>query len=168
MNVEKYSISYLISEFNQLFKQNVSIAYPNPYGQIQSEFAKKTDLTYNDIYNWVKEKQGETSSYRRQFACQQLTNIYWFIIHFEGKNNASMAMNSGNTSDMLELVEEERDKLHNFWEEAIRAYYADPIGGLINKFKEYSQNLCLYADWPAPIVIPVEGITYKLYTFSNP
>lgn len=168
MNVEKYSISYLISEFNQLFKQNVSIAYPNPYGQIQSEFAKKTDLTYNDIYNWVKEKQGETSSYRRQFACQQLTNIYWFIIHFEGKNNASMAMNSGNTSDMLELVEEERDKLHNFWEEAIRAYYADPIGGLINKFKEYSQNLCPYADWPAPIVIPVEGITYKLYTFSNP
>jgi len=70
MSVEKYSISYLISEFNQLFKQNVTAAYPNPYGEIQSEFSKKTDLTYDDIYKWVKEKQGDVNSYRRQFACQ--------------------------------------------------------------------------------------------------
>lgn len=168
MSVEKYSISYLISEFNQLFKQNVTAAYPNPYGEIQSEFSKKTDLTYEDIYKWVKEKQGDVNSHGRQFACQQLTNIYWFIIHYTGEDNESMAMNSGNTTDMLDLVEEERDKLHNFWEEAIRAYYANPITGEINRFKEYAESLNPYADWPAPINIPIEGITYKLYTFSNP
>ena len=168
MSVEKYSINYLISEFNQLFKQNVTAAYPNPYGEIQAEFRNKRDLSYDDVYKWVQEKQGSVNSYRRQFACQQLTNIYWFIIHYTGEDNASMAMNSGNTSDMLELVEEERDKLHNFWEEAIRAYYANPITKEINKFKEYAENLNPYADWPAPINIPIEGITYKLYTFSNP
>jgi hypothetical protein len=79
-----------------------------------------------------------------------------------------MAMNTGSNIDILDLVEEERDKLHNFWEEAIRAYYTNPITKEINKFKEYAENINPYADWPAPINIPIEGITYKLYTFSNP
>jgi hypothetical protein len=79
-----------------------------------------------------------------------------------------MAMNTGSNIDILELVEEERNKLHNFWEEAIRAYYANSLASEINKFKEYAENLNPYADWPSPIDIPIEGRTYKLYTFSNP
>ena len=168
MSVEQYSITYLISEFNQLFQQNVSAAYPNPYAEIQAEFRNKRDLSYDDVYKWVQEKQGSVNSYQKQFACQQLANIYWFIIHYTGEDNESMAMNTGSNIDILDLVEEERDKLHNFWEEAIRAYYANPITKEINKFKEYAENLNPYADWPAPINIPIEGITYKLYTFSNP
>jgi hypothetical protein len=56
MSVEQYSITYLISEFNQLFKQNITSIYVNPYSEIQAEFTNKNDLTYDDVYKWIKEK----------------------------------------------------------------------------------------------------------------
>jgi hypothetical protein len=64
MNAEQYSITYLISEFNILFNKTVSSLYPNPYAEILKIFGNKKDLTYGDIYGWVKEKQGQVSNYR--------------------------------------------------------------------------------------------------------
>lgn len=168
MKVEQYSLNYLVSEFNQLFNKNISNGIGNPFAEIQAQFGGKVNVEYKDIYKWIKDKQQDSYNYRREMASRQLANIYWFIINYKGKYNESMAMNTGSTTDMLDLVEEERDKLHKFWDEAISAYYGKSINGLIKEFKNYAENINPYAEWPTPIPIQIEGITYKLYTFANP
>ena len=167
MSIEQYSITYMISEFNQLYRQNINGGNSNAYNYIANQFLNKPDLEYGDVYNFIYEQLTNKSDYHLINAVQHLANIYWFIKNFDGINTGSMEGSTTNT-DILELVKEEWNKISGFWTEAIAAYRKIPINNIINDLKEYAESLNDYAVWPCPMDIPVQGITYKLYTFANP
>lgn len=179
MAIEKYSISYLISEFNQLFWYNLNLFVDNPYALVESQFNLKEGYTIDDVNQWFTEYIAKRMStnidvfiknkeYTINSAAQQLANIFWFIKHFDGEDNKSMALNSY-AWDPMALIEKERQILAKFWNEAIYAYkHSESVEIIIEDLTNYAQSLNQYAEWPAPFNLPVEGITYQLYEFQNP
>jgi hypothetical protein len=41
------------------------------------------------------------------------------------------------------------------------------MDNIVKEFQDYANSLNNYAEWPAPMSIPIEGRMYTLYEFNN-
>ena len=66
--------------------------------------------------------------------------------------------------EILDLVKKERQELEDFFKEKMALYNKVDITSLIKRTENLSE---IQAEWPPSIDIVVDGITYKLFKFSN-
>jgi len=99
-----------------------------------------------------------------------LANIFWYISNYSNTIVKGQDKDSEKKLDekgIIKLVQEEKEKLETFWDTCIKEYYSNTMDNIVNDFQDYANSLNNYAEWPAPMSIPIEGRMYTLYEFNN-
>ena len=174
IRLERYTQTSLINEFDTLYKHNIQNVVGNhsPFDFIRKEFMSNADISEDDkelyvkVYQYLIDKHPKKNTY----VCQQLANIFWFIIHYtDNIDKASDTVENKELDDkaITELVREEKAKLEAFWERVIQEYYSNTMEALVSGLEQYADSMNNYAEWPACMQIPIEGTMYDLYEFNN-
>lgn len=172
---EQYTQASLINEFNELYKHNIQNVSGKltPYELIKKEINltdnqhKDEQELYNKVYTYLQDK---ITNKENAYACQQLANIFWYISNYSNTTVKGQDKDSEKKLDekgIIKLVQEEKEKLETFWDECIKEYYSNTMDNIVTEFQDYTNSLNNYAEWPAPMSIPIEGRMYTLYEFNN-
>ena len=177
---EKYDISMLQNEFDNLFHEIVNKYFKSPFNKLF--YAMRTikgDVTVADVEGWITEQQNDKQyNEYTQFAIKQMANIYMLIKNYnrykvktERKytyKEGWKEIDSEGINNMFDLVKQENKKLEEFWSKVLSDYRNITIESLIEECKSIGDKVNQYAVWPCPSSLYIGGITYEHYLFGNP
>lgn len=192
MQAENYDINDIISEFNKLFNDCVTVKYSDSaYDYIKKQIVNE-DFSYNNILELIKtfqfkqfdRKKDKNDNITRN-AAMQLTNLFLYIKQTESENKnhqKSLMMNNdlqnknqllnaktANNTDIQILIRNEAQVIQNFWDDIIIQYQTVfNLDQICNDIEHYANNLNSNAEWPVNNKLQIGTYTCNLYTFIDP
>ena len=150
---EKYDISMLQNEFDNLFHEIVNKYFKSPFNKLF--YAMRTikgDVTVADVEGWITEQQNDKQyNEYTQFAIKQMANIYMLIKNYnrykvktERKytyKEGWKEIDSEGINNMFDLVKQENKKLEEFWSKVLSDYRNITIESLIEECKSIGDKV---------------------------
>lgn len=127
---------------------------------------------YKQIYDYIKNLYTYTNDEDENVPNEiiaQLSTIYTYIKSYgNGENNIYKDLTIENKKYLyLTLINEEAQKLCDFWDKIILEYEKCTMENCLNQIDEIANQFDEYAEWPLPSTFMINNVVYKHYLFTN-
>lgn len=127
---------------------------------------------YRRIYDYIKSlytfDKDEDSDGPNEIVAQLATMYTYIKSYGDGsKNPYKDLVDKDGKYIYLTLVNEESQKITEFWDKIIDLYQNSTMENCIDDLKKLAHKFDDYAQWPTPVELNINGINYKHYLFEN-
>lgn len=127
--------------------------------------------TVDNVKGYVIEKNQKymksDNSYATIMMQTRLARIAQYITSID-KSKFKITEEFNDEYTPLDLVQEEADKIRNFWLKLINEYNSKPMSAMVKSLEDMGEELTKFAKWPQPVDITINGQPYEHWLFKNP
>lgn len=157
--------------FNSLYHDFIDTSVIDGYEQMVKGHKDNAWYTVDNVKGYVIEKNQKymksDNSYATIMMHTRLARIAQYITSID-KSKFKITEEFNDEYTPLDLVQEEADKIRNFWLKLINEYNSKPMSAMVKSLEDMGEELTKFAKWPQPVDITINGQPYEHWLFKNP